>query len=143
MDQQEVATLYRKYGVVVYRRLLRLLGRKEEARDGMQEVFVRALRHGRQFRGEAEAGTWLYRITTNLAIDLLRARSRRGDALPLTSGRVDLSAQFPPQSAGNIETHVQVTPQPLADLYEVRVEARAMVRSEEMVVVISTRMWRP
>lgn len=69
--------------------------------------------------------------------------SLRGQVLPLTSGKVDLSEQFPPQTAARIDTTVQVTPQSLPDLYRVRVEVRAVVRSEEMVVAISTEMWRP
>jgi prepilin-type N-terminal cleavage/methylation domain-containing protein len=69
--------------------------------------------------------------------------SLRGQILPLSSGKVDLSEQFPPQTAAHIDTTVQVTPQTLPDLYQVRVEVRAVVRSEEMVVAISTEMWRP
>jgi len=69
--------------------------------------------------------------------------SLRGGVLPLTSGNVDLSEQFPPQSAVRVATKVQVTPQTLPGLFEVRVEARAVVRSEEMVVTIFTEMWRP
>lgn len=69
--------------------------------------------------------------------------SLRGQVLPLTSGKVDLSEQFPPQTAARVETTVQVTPQPVPDLYQIRVEVRAVVRSEEMVVTIATEMWRP
>ena len=38
---------------------------------------------------------------------------------------------------------IEVTPRPVRGLYEVRVEASAMVRSEEMVVSITTQVWRP
>jgi len=69
--------------------------------------------------------------------------SVRGGVMPLTSGDVDLSDEFQPMSSIRVRTTLRVTPRPLADLYEVQAEARAMVRSEEMVVSISTMVWRP
>ena len=80
--------------------------------------------------------------------DLLRAvetvlESVRGEALPLVSGEVDLSDEFQPLSAVRVTTFVDVTPRNLPGLYEVRVEARAMVRTEDMVVAITTLVWRP
>jgi prepilin-type N-terminal cleavage/methylation domain-containing protein len=80
--------------------------------------------------------------------DLVRAaetllESVRGGVMPLTSGDVDLSDEFQPMSSIRVRTTLRVTPRPLADLYEVQAEARAMVRSEEMVVSITTQVWRP
>ena len=80
--------------------------------------------------------------------DLVRAaetllESVRGGVRPLTSGDVDLTDEFQPMSSIRVRTTLQVTQRPLPDLYEVRVEARAMVRSEEMVVSITTQVWRP
>ena len=79
--------------------------------------------------------------------DLVRAaetllESVRGGVMPLTSGNVDLSDEFQPMSSIRVRTKLQVISRPLPDLYEVRVEARAMVRSEEMVVSITTQVWR-
>jgi len=80
--------------------------------------------------------------------DLVRAaevvlESLRGEALPLTGGAIDLSGQFPGRSSARVATRVQVTPRTLTGLYEVRVEARTVVRSEEMVVTVTTQMWKP
>jgi prepilin-type N-terminal cleavage/methylation domain-containing protein len=80
--------------------------------------------------------------------DLVRAaetllESVRGGVMPLTSGDIDLSDEFQPMSSIRVRTTLRVTPRPLADLYEVQAEARAMVRSEEMVVSITTQVWRP
>ena len=80
--------------------------------------------------------------------DLVRAaevvlESVRGGALPLTTGAVDLTREFPPQSSARVKTWVQISPRTIPDLYEVRVEARAVVRSEEMVVSVTTQMWKP
>ncbi len=80
--------------------------------------------------------------------DLVRAaeatlESVRGGALPLVSAGVDLGEQIPPKSSVTISTSILVLPKPIEGLYEIRVESRAMVRSEEMVVTISTQVWRP
>ena len=80
--------------------------------------------------------------------DLVRAaetvlESVRGGTLPLVSGDVDLTDEFLPLSAIRVRTRLGVTSTHLAGLYTVRVEARAMVRSEEMVVAITTQVWRP
>ena len=80
--------------------------------------------------------------------DLVRAaeillESVRGGVMPLISGDVDLTDEFQPMSTIRVRTTLQVTQRPLPDLYEVRVEARAMVRSEDMVVSITTLVWRP
>jgi len=81
--------------------------------------------------------------------DLVRAaeillESVRGGALPLESADVDYGDEFQPLSAITVKTRVEVAERPgLKGLYHVRVVARAMVRSEEMVVSISTEVWRP
>jgi RNA polymerase sigma-70 factor (ECF subfamily) len=74
MDRAELEALYTKSGAAVERRCRALLGDGEEARDMVQEVFLRAVRHADEFRGEASPTTWLYRITTNLCLNRLRDR---------------------------------------------------------------------
>jgi RNA polymerase sigma-70 factor (ECF subfamily) len=49
------------------------------AEDVAQEAFVRAYRSLPSFRGEAEFGTWLYRIVTNLALNRVKQRKARSD----------------------------------------------------------------
>lgn len=80
--------------------------------------------------------------------DLVRAaetvlESVRGGLLPLQSAAVDLGDEFQPLSAITVRTRVEVRPQTLPDLYEVEVEAAAEVRGRDMVVSITTRVWRP
>lgn len=50
---------------------------REEAWDVAQEAFVKAYRNLDRFAGDSAFFTWLYRITYNLSIDAVRARSRR------------------------------------------------------------------
>lgn len=80
--------------------------------------------------------------------DLVRAaeatlESVRGGILPLVSTEVDLGEQIPPKSSVTISTELLVTPKPIEGLYEVRVESRAVVRTEVMVVAITSQVWRP
>jgi len=56
--------------------MYRLLGNQEDAADATQEVFLRACLHWEQLRDRKSLGEWLYRVATNLCIDLLRKRRR-------------------------------------------------------------------
>lgn len=58
-----------------------LLRDEQAALDAMQEVFVRAIRAGTEFRAEASPMTWLYRITTNFCLNWIRDHARRGELL--------------------------------------------------------------
>ncbi len=66
---------------------------REDIDDLVQEAYVRALAHGRGFRGEAAPTTWIYRILVNACLDVRRYRQRRGvqvdldDALSRPRGR--------------------------------------------------------
>ena len=81
--------------------------------------------------------------------DLVRAaeillESVRGGVLPLETAEVDFGEEFQPLSHITVKTSVEVAESSdLSGLYQVRVVARAMVRSQEMVVSISTQVWRP
>jgi RNA polymerase sigma-70 factor (ECF subfamily) len=58
----------------VQRLLLRMVG-APDAEDLTQIVFAKAAKAWPQFRGEAQASTWLYRIAANVASDWLRSRA--------------------------------------------------------------------
>jgi RNA polymerase sigma-70 factor (ECF subfamily) len=55
----------------------RIVGDREEARDIVQLTFVRAWEHRDRYDPRFSPNTWLYRIATNLGIDLLRSRAAR------------------------------------------------------------------
>jgi RNA polymerase sigma-70 factor (ECF subfamily) len=66
----------------MYRLAARITGSLEDAEDVLQESYMKAwdaLEEGR-FDGRAQTRTWLYRIVVNGAMDVLRARKRRGRA---------------------------------------------------------------
>lgn len=60
-----------------------LLRNDEDAREVAQEAFVRVYRHLGDFEGQASFSTWLYRIVYNLAIDQLRKRGPKHQAVEL------------------------------------------------------------
>jgi RNA polymerase sigma-70 factor (ECF subfamily) len=77
MDALAIEALYRQYGPLVLGRARRLLGSEQAADDALQEVFVRVVRGYDAFRRDASPVTWLYRITTNYCLNLLRDSARR------------------------------------------------------------------
>ena len=62
----------------------RMLGSAFEAEDAVQDTFLRALRGYERFEGRAALRSWLYRIATNVCLDMLNGRQRR--ALPMDMG---------------------------------------------------------
>src|SRR3954465_5710131 len=54
----------------------RMLASYDDAEDAVQETYLRAWRGWAAFEGEY-VRAWLYRIATNVCLDLIRARSRR------------------------------------------------------------------
>jgi RNA polymerase sigma-70 factor (ECF subfamily) len=75
--RSEIEALYRCHGPAVFRRAMAILGNEAAAADAVQDVFIRALDHHAEFRGESSPMTWLYRITTNLCLNRLRDEKRR------------------------------------------------------------------
>jgi RNA polymerase sigma-70 factor (ECF subfamily) len=77
LTKQEIEVLYARYAPVVHRRALAVVGRDADAWDVVQEVFEKMLKNAAEFRAQARPMTWVYRITTNVSLNLLRARGVR------------------------------------------------------------------
>lgn len=66
--------LVRKHGRRVYRSLLAILGRAEEAEDALQDAFLKAFQHLPNFEARSRFSTWLVRIAINTGLQRLRTR---------------------------------------------------------------------
>ncbi len=76
-DQLAFERLVHSYDQQVLRLAYNLLRSQEDARDIYQEAFLRVHRNLHNFRFDCSFHTWLYRIVTNLCLDLLRKRKVR------------------------------------------------------------------
>ena len=68
----------------------RMLGSVFEADDAAQETMLRAWQHAGSYQGRASLRTWVYRIATNVCLDILRGRARR--AVPMDLGPASSAA---------------------------------------------------
>src|SRR6188472_2639445 len=80
-DREAFDELVRATYASTYTLAYRLTGNEDDARDVVQEAYLRAYRGLRRFRGDAQFTTWLYRITANCASSHAgrRARHRHDD----------------------------------------------------------------
>jgi len=65
----------------VYQLCYRFVGNHEDASDLAQDVFVRAFRGLRTFKGDAALSTWLYRIAVNVSLNRVSAKTPRPESL--------------------------------------------------------------
>jgi RNA polymerase sigma-70 factor (ECF subfamily) len=86
----------------------RMLGSAFEAEDAVQDTFVRAWRGIERFEGRAALRSWLYRIATNVCLDMLQGRQRR--AVP-----IDLGPASPASSALGAPLHESAWVEPIPD----------------------------
>jgi len=87
-DPESFNQLIKRWERPIYALAYRTIGREDDARDVVQETFLRAFRGLSGFKGQAKFSSWLYRITLNLCRDWMR-RQRRSPVMLAPDG-VDL-----------------------------------------------------
>jgi RNA polymerase sigma-70 factor (ECF subfamily) len=81
-----------------YTLAFRLTGNEDDARDVVQDTYLRAYKGIRRFRGDAQFTTWLYRITANCSANLLAKRARaRAEHLSEDEPVIDLRPGVDPE----------------------------------------------
>lgn len=73
-DLQAFEMLIERHSKRVYRTLVGMLGNQEEARDAMQDTFLKAFQHLTTFQGRSKFSTWLVSIASNTGLQRIRDR---------------------------------------------------------------------
>ena len=76
-DEEACEALVRQYQERVFALISRMTGDPDRVEDIAQEVFLKAFRSLKSFRGGSRFYTWLYRITVNTVLNTMRSQGRR------------------------------------------------------------------
>ena len=98
-DEQAFELLVREHQKNVYNLAFKLTGSEEDALDASQDAFLRAFQNLKSFRFESRVSVWLYRLTYNASMDIIK-KSRRGRIVPLPTdeegSELDIPDDAPP-----------------------------------------------
>ncbi|MEN6304904.1 MAG: sigma-70 family RNA polymerase sigma factor [Armatimonadia bacterium] len=83
---------------LVFNTAYRILGDHDSAADATQMSFVRAFRSLRTFRRSSSFTTWLYRIVSNVCLDMVRREKRHAQSLTLDSPEEPLAEREIPDT---------------------------------------------
>lgn len=100
-DRDAYRGLVERHSRAVFRLAYRMMGNEQDAEDVVQETFLKAYRSLKNFEERSTFSTWLYRITSNCAFDLIRKRQRheqKREPQPLEESEV--VAQLPAGDPG-------------------------------------------
>lgn len=78
-DARHFTALYRRYVGRVYAKCISLLKEEHLARDAAQDIFMKIFLNLGQFGEQAKFSTWVYSITYNYCIDVIRKKKKTGD----------------------------------------------------------------
>jgi RNA polymerase sigma-70 factor (ECF subfamily) len=94
-DQDAFGALVEPHRRELQAHCYRMMGSVQDAEDMVQETFLRAWRRRETFEGRASFRAWLYKIATNVCLDVLKKRPRR--VIPVTRQPVSTVAEpIPP-----------------------------------------------
>ncbi len=109
LQPPDLILLYEQHKRPIHSYIYRLLGSQEDADDLTQEVFMRAFVSWDELYDHKNLSPWLYRIATNLCVDLLRRRKRiawwplarrRAPDSPFENGSEEEASYLPSDTGG-------------------------------------------
>jgi len=86
-DQGAFSELVRRHEERLFQVCLRIVRDPEDAREALQEVWIKAMTRLETFEGRSNVGTWLHTVATHTSTDLYRKRRRRPE--PMSSDVLD------------------------------------------------------
>ena len=98
-DMLAFEVLYERYADKVLKRCYFICLSSEQARDLMQEIWIKVFLHLHSFRKEATFQTWLYRLTTNHCLNYMQSRPR-AELLPQD---LEIKARTTPETVLSLE----------------------------------------
>ncbi|MFO7799769.1 MAG: sigma-70 family RNA polymerase sigma factor [Rhodohalobacter sp.] len=101
-DQGAYRSLMEKYQTPLFFHLLKMVKDKEQVRDLVQEAFMKAFDNLQSYNTNYAFSTWLYRITTNHAIDYLRKKKLQTTSIdePVKTKEGEMNIQLEDEHSG-------------------------------------------
>lgn len=96
-DPDAYDEMYRRYSGRVGGVCRRMLSNRDDAQEAVQETFLKAYLALPEFNGNYRLGAWLGRIASNVCVDLLRARARGANVVPLHPDTGALAVEDSPE----------------------------------------------
>ena len=78
-DVESFEKLIERYQSKAYNIALRMIGNEEDAKDVIQDAFIKIYRSLHKFRGDSSFYTWIYRIVTNTCYDFIKKQNKRNN----------------------------------------------------------------
>ena len=103
-ESSAFSILYRRYSTKVYSKCISLLKEEAWAKDATQEIFIKIFLNLSKFGAQSKFSTWVYSITYNYCIDLIRKKKKTTD---IFSSEVD----NPPDLIDDVPDEVLLTMQ--------------------------------
>jgi len=76
-DANYFKSLARRYQHRIYNAAFRILGNGQEAEEVVQETYIKVHHNLSKFRRQCSVGAWIFAITHNICVDILRNRQRK------------------------------------------------------------------